>query len=134
MKPQRTATPLFADDFFVPIPGEVYTAMEEGQLTPAMWCVYCLVLRQVDFETGVWRGSAYRIWDGTGGQMPLRTVQQNLAELCRCGLLKTFHVKNSRGNYPVLVNGYRVRFGPKKGYRLNAQATEVPWKKRPTCG
>ena len=125
-RPANPGQALFTGDFFIAVPAEWYTAMTESRLTPPMWCVYSMVLRQVDFETSVWWGTAFRIYKDWGGQIHLRTVQDNLAKLCESGALKSFHERNARGAYPVLVHGYKIRFGLRKGLRLNAEATVDP--------
>jgi hypothetical protein len=116
----------FKNDFFIPLSGEFYNLIEDGTITLNMWCVYMIVLRQCDFETGIWRGTAYKIHAALGGQMHLRTVQNTFKALCDAGYLRSFHVRNERGNYPVLIDRYPVRFGKHKGYRVNAAATVDP--------
>ena len=116
----------FKNDFFIPLPGEFYNLIEDGTITLNMWCVYMVILRQCDFETGIWRGTMYRVHAQLGGQMHLRTVQNTFKALCDAGYLHSFHVKSERGNYPVLIHRYPVRFGKHKGYRLDADATVNP--------
>ena len=117
---------LFQDDFFIPHPGDLYDHMADERMSPTMWCIYSMILRQADFETGIWKGSAYKINLGWGGQPNLRTVQHNLKRLSEAGYIRRFSQNGRRGNYPVLVHCYPVRFGKWKGYRLNAEASTDP--------
>jgi hypothetical protein len=117
---------LFKDDFFVPIEGELYNSLEDGGMTPVMWCVYSMLLRQVDFETGIWRGTAYRIQHAWNFQIPERTVQAALKRLCESGRLKSFHVKGDKKDYPVAIHGYKIRYGKWAGHLMDAGATANP--------
>lgn len=116
--------PAFKNEFYIALDGQFYTEMHERRITPAMLCVYTMILRQVDFETGVWHGSAYRICDGWGWQIKHRTAQDSMKKLCDAGYLKSFHISGSRNDYAVLVHGYKVRFGKWRGHKLDAEATK----------
>jgi hypothetical protein len=116
----------FAVDFFIPVPGFVFNDFEDGRLTPTMLAVYCVVLRQADFETGLWGGSAPKAHAGLGGQLSIRAVQESLKKLCDAGYLKSFHKAGKHGNYIVAIDGYRVRFGSRKGEILDAHSTLDP--------
>lgn len=115
-------------EVFIPVSGELFNSMEAGEMTPAQWCVYSLILKQCNWETGVWTGSAYKLHIGWGCQIPLRTIQDNLKSLREKGFLKSFHMKNARGNYRVVIHGYVPRFGPHKGKLLDATGTNDPSK------
>jgi hypothetical protein len=115
-----------ADNLFIPIPGRIFNDFETGKMTLNMWGIYSVILRQLNFDTGIWRGTAYKICAAWGDRIPLRTIQENLRNLCDAGYVKSFHVQGQRGGYVIAVEGYRIRFGPKEGHILNAMATTDP--------
>jgi hypothetical protein len=117
---------LFDDDFFIPIPADIFNDFETGRMDLPMWGVYGVLLRQVDFETGVWRGTAYKISAAWNEHLELRTVQRTLARL-EDGYIKAFRNPNGqRGGYYILLHNYRIRFGPMAGHYLDALATTDP--------
>src|SRR5258708_6015065 len=87
---------------------------------------FTVVLGQADYATGLWKGSAAKIFAAWGGQLSLRTIQDALSALYGGGYLKSFHKHGQRGNYYVAINKYLVKTGRRKGYVLNASATTVP--------
>jgi hypothetical protein len=120
-------SPAFEDDFFIPIPGEIFIDLETGRMDPPMFDVYGVLLRQVDFETGVWRGTAYKVSAGWNEQLELRTVQRAINRLEDQGFVRAFrNPKGQRGGYFILLHNYRVRFGPLVGHYLDALATSDP--------
>lgn len=122
----RASRRLFKNDFFIPLPGDFYNHIESGEITLNQCAVYIIVLRQCDFETGMWHGTAYKIHAALGGQVHLRTVQDAIKALCEKGFLCSFHKPNERGNYPILIHNFPVRTGKHKGCRLDAKATTDP--------
>jgi hypothetical protein len=114
---------LFKDDFFIPFDGELFNDIKDGKLTPTEFCVYSMLLRQADFDTGIWTGSASYICIGWGRQLNQRTVQHRLKQLAEKGLIKSFHRRGQRSDYAVAIHNYRVRYGKWKGYKLDASAT-----------
>jgi hypothetical protein len=115
-----------SDNLFIPIPGRIFNDFETGKMTLNMWGVYSVILRQLNFDTGIWRGTAYKICAAWGDRIPLRTIQENLRNLCDAHYVKSFHVQGQRGGYVIAVEGYRIRFGTKEGHILNAMATTDP--------
>jgi hypothetical protein len=122
----RTESKLFEDDFFIPFDGHLFTDMKDRRLTPTEFCVYSMLLRHLDFETGIWTGSAYWIYVGWGGQLSHRTIQDSLKRLGDKGLIKSFHRRGQRNDYAVAIHNYHVRFGKWKGCKLDASATTDP--------
>jgi hypothetical protein len=119
-------SPTFVDDFFIPIPGEIFNDFETGRMDLPMWGVYGVLLRQVDFETGIWRGTAYKISVAWNDHLELRTVQRTLTRL-ENGYIKAFRNPNGqRGGYHILLHNYRIRFGSLAGHYLDALATTDP--------
>jgi hypothetical protein len=117
---------LFDDDFFIPVPAEIFDDFETGRMDLHMWGVYGVLLRQVDFETGVWRGTAYKITAAWNEHLELRTVQRTLARLEE-GYIKMFrNPRGQRGGYYILLNNYRIRFGRMAGHYLDALSTADP--------
>jgi hypothetical protein len=115
-------------DFFIPIDVDLVDRLED-EFTPITWAVLCIVLRQVDYKTGIWKGSAARVAAALGGKVKLRTVQDALQSLQESGHLKSFHRRGQRHNYLVAIPGYAVRSGKWAGYTLDAERTTDP--KRP---
>jgi hypothetical protein len=117
--------PAPASKLFIPMPADVYGDLGDG-LTPTRWCVLSTIYRQVDFETGLWKGSADKIVAAWQGSFEKRTVQRTLEDLHDLGYIKSFRVHGRHGNYPVAIEGYQVRFGPHSGHALNAKNTTNP--------
>src|SRR6266478_6354638 len=82
-----------SDNLFIPIPGRIFNEFETGKMTLNMWGVYSVILRQLNFDTGIWRGTAYKICAAWGDRIPLRTIQENLRNLCDAHYVKSFHVQ-----------------------------------------
>jgi hypothetical protein len=122
----RATGKLFADDFFIPILVDLFNDIQERKLTPLEFFVLTILLWQVDFERGIWTGSAYRIQVGSGGQLNLRTIQDVMKSLGEKQVIKSFHRRGQRNDYRIALNDYHVRFGKWKGYRLDAVATTDP--------
>jgi hypothetical protein len=114
---------LFKDDFFIPHPAELYPDLKTGKISPLMWTLYSIILKQADYETGVWNGCAEKLQFALGGKPSERTIQVELKRLSEQGYLKSFYQKGKNGNYPVLIHNYCIRFGKLTGYRLDASAT-----------
>ncbi len=128
-KKRNSKNKLFAEDFFIPLDIQFFNDIEDGKMTPTMFCVYTMILKQVDYETGIASESGDKIAAGWGEQIPLRTAQKNMKLLEEGGYIKSFHQKGKRGNYPIAIYNYPIRYGTWKGYRLDALATIDP--KRP---
>jgi hypothetical protein len=117
----------FENDFFIPIPANIYDDFQEGKLSLSAYIAYTVLLRQVDFETGIWSGCADKLAIATAEQLEQRTMQRALGELRVKGYIKIFPKKRGmKGNYPVLIHNYPIRFGRLDGYRLNALKTTSP--------
>jgi hypothetical protein len=116
--------PKFKDDFYIPVPSYIFDDLENSSLTLNGMLTYILLLRQVDFETGIWNGCGKKLELALDGQLSGRTMLRTLEELEEKGYVKRFpKKKGARGNYPVLIHKYPVRFGPQDGRRLNALKT-----------
>jgi hypothetical protein len=90
--------------------------------------VYATIHLQADFSTGVWVGSAPRLFAAAPRGTSLRQIQRWMRTLVEIGFLRPFHEQGSRGNYPVLIDKYDVKVGALRGMRLNAWKSEF-WKK-----
>lgn len=82
--------------------------------------VYSVIHLQADFQRGIWWGSAPRLLACAPSGTSIRQVQRALETLREIGFLRPFRAHGQRGNYPVLIDKYRVRTGALSGYRLNA--------------
>jgi hypothetical protein len=112
-------------NLFIPIPGDVFADFD-GRLTPTAWSVLSVIYRQVDFETGLWNGSAAKVAAAWGGQLEERTIQRAIKRLHDLGYIKSFHRRGHRHNYRVAIEGYIIRFGPLAGHDLDAANTTNP--------
>jgi hypothetical protein len=111
---------------FIPIQVGIFEHIGDGRMTMNMWAVYSVMLKEADYETGIWMGCAEKARAAWNSSMDIRTAQRAMKELREGRYTKSFQKNGQRGNYPVLINKYPVRFGSRKGMRLNAEATTVP--------
>ena len=95
----RATGKLFADDFFIPILGDLFNDIQERKLTPLEFFVLAMLLRQVDFNTGIWTGSACWIQVGSGGQLNPRTIQSVMNSLGEKRVIKSFHRRGQRNDF-----------------------------------
>jgi hypothetical protein len=86
--------------------------------------VYLIILLQVDFESGIWTGSAPRLLASAPRGAGLRDMQRSLQLLEKIGFIRIFHRHGLRGNYRVLINKYEPQFGALRGKRLNAAKSD----------
>lgn len=110
---------------FIPVPAEIFNDFETGRMDQPMWGVYGVLLRQVDFETGVWRGTAYKI-SAAWNEHLVRTVQRTLARLEERYIKAFRNPRGQRGGYYILLHDYRIRFGPMAGHYLDAWRPLIP--------
>src|SRR5438045_2977234 len=110
--------PLTEPDLFIAVPRWIFTRMASDQQA-----VYNLLLEQCSYDTGIWRGTAYRVADGTG--LSLRVAQAALKWLSDNFYIKSFHHDGERGAYSVAIHAYRVRAKDAKwfGHMLDALST-----------
>jgi hypothetical protein len=125
--PRKTSA-MFPGDRFVAVPEFVSDDVAAGTISLGMSAVFQVLLKQCDYETGMWRGSAPRVQDAIAEAMTKRTVQNHLERLVEVGYLKSFHQQGKRGNYFVAICDYRVRNGEHAGQLLDANATTYPTK------
>ncbi len=112
---------------FAIIRGGILDHLLAGSISFTELGVYLVIHLQVDFRTGVWRGSAPRLTAAAPRGVNLREVQRALQNLVAQGFLKSFHVRGKRGNFCVLVDRYEIKIGALKGKRLIA-AKSTDWR------
>ena len=125
MKNQK---PKSTDQNFVAFQLSFFTRLQNLEVSPNMFCTYAQLLKQCDWETGIWWGSASKISHAWGSQISEGTIQKNLAALAKRGCIKSFHVQGSKRDYAIAIHNYVVRFGPYKGMMLDAIQTISPLK------
>jgi hypothetical protein len=108
---------------FIPIQAGVFEHIGDGRMTVDMWAVFSVMLKEADYETGFWKGCAEKARAAWNFGLELRTTQRAIRALCDGGYTKSFQTNGRHGNYLVAINKYPIRFGPRKGMRLNADAT-----------
>ena len=124
--PNATAPASKPSKLFIPISAGLSDHMGDGRITPNMFCVYWAMLYGADYETGIWKGCAEKIRLYWNGSLEIRAIQRAMKSLSEGGYTKSFQKNGERGNYPVAINKYPVRFGVHKGKRLNAALMPDP--------
>jgi hypothetical protein len=89
--------------------------------------IYLQIHLQVNYETGIWMGSAAKLSATAPRDADGRAIRRSLENLEHAGFIKRFMVRGKRGNYPVVVNKYEPQCGAMKGKRLNAEKT-MDWR------
>ena len=112
---------------FAIIRGGILDHLLAGTISLFELGIYLVIHLQVDFQTGVWRGSSPRLLAAAPRGTGLREVQRALQNLVRQGFLRSFHVRGKRGNFCVLVDRYNVKVGALKGNRLIASKS-LDWR------
>jgi hypothetical protein len=102
----------------------IFKDVEHGQMSPGMHNVYIMLLDQCEYETGIWWGSVPKLYEGWGGQISNKKLERDLSELYKKGYARSFRTEGKRGNYPVLIHGYKIRSGPRIGLVLEAHQSQ----------
>ena len=105
---------------FVRLHRELLGDIDRGDLSLGMFFIYCIMLLQADQDTGIWWGSARKLWLLGPRDRSIRSIQDNLHKLGNSGYLKSFHVRGRHGNFPVLINRFDCTDGAQKRKHLNA--------------
>lgn len=93
----------------------------KGWMDEVMYLAYCVILRQADFETGVWRGSAERL--AAACLWSKSKANRALNRLVAGHYISSKHVPDVRGNYDVLINNFVPTVGSMKGKKLRRTKT-----------
>jgi hypothetical protein len=112
---------------FIQIRRGLLEHVENGTIGLLDLGVYVQIHLQVNYETGVWMGSAAKLAATAPRDADDRAIRRSLENLERIGFIKRFMVRGKRGNYPVVVNKYEPQCGAMMGKRLNAEKT-VDWR------
>jgi len=123
---QPTTQSQIYTDGFTAIRHGIFDHLRDGRMHPTMLAIYVLILHQCDWRSGLWLGSAYRVFDSFGQTIELRTIRDNLKRLYKSGYLKSFRKKGRRGNYYVAINKYRPTVGVLRGRQLNTDKSTSP--------
>src|ERR1019366_5582540 len=105
---------------FVRLHRELLGDIDRGDLSLGMFFIYCIMLLQADQDTGIWWGSARKLWLLGPRDRSIRSIQDNLHKLGKSGYLKSFHVRGRHGNFPVLINRFDCTDGAQKRKHLDA--------------
>jgi hypothetical protein len=105
---------------FIKIRRGLLEHIADGRMSHQDAGIFLQLLLQVDYETGVWTGSAHRLTPTDLDRNSLQRVQRSLKRLATDEYLKVFRHDRGRGNYKVLINRYEPLFGESIGKRLNA--------------
>jgi hypothetical protein len=117
---------MFKNDGLVKFPRSILAHILEGRLTPTEFTCYVMINLLADPDTGAWVGSACTLAGKFSVSIPKRTARSALEALAAKGYVKRFARPGVPGNYPILVHGYEITEGPRRGMRLNALATFDP--------
>jgi len=115
-------------DGYTKVRNGILEHLQSGKITPLDCTMYFVILTQLDFETGVWFGSAFRLVDAINGACSVHVARGFLRKFVRMGWLKSW--KNQTRTKTVttyLVDKYEPTAGPHKGKRVNAYLT-TDWK------
>src|ERR1051326_6495562 len=125
-----------ASDGYVRLRRGLLEHLENGRMTYMQAGVYSVMLLQADHKTGIWWGSAMKLYAMSRGDGETESGEdtRNMAErrkLNRClsrledgGYIKRFIVKGKIGNYAVLINKFMCSGGVNDGKTLNAAKSE----------
>jgi hypothetical protein len=122
-KRKQSKTPV---EQFAAVPFYVLALLQAGKITFLGLTIYAILLRQMNWQTGMWHGSASKIVWGIGDQVGDRTVQMKFTELQAAGLVKSFYKPGSRLDYFIAIDKFHIRVGGCKGSTLDAFATQNP--------
>jgi hypothetical protein len=117
----------FFPDGFVGIRSGLFDRLSEGDMTSSMLGVYLILLKQADWKTGVWWGTAYDIKKALGNNEKLSLIRKSIRNLCNKRYVRSMYRQGERGAYPMLLHKYRPSVGDMKGKVLNAWASKS-WK------
>jgi hypothetical protein len=121
-----TSSTANSSKLFIPHQIRLYDDLEQGVITLPAYATYSIILRQANWETGIWVGSAEKVRTACNLSMSLRTIQRAIQSLEQANYLRDFRKPGERGNRPVAIHRYSVRFGAHKGERLDALSTTDP--------
>lgn len=108
---------------FIKIRRGLLKHLELGRLTAHDLGLYLAILLQANYRTGLWVGSAAKLFAIFPKENTLRRTQRSLERIEQIGFIKRFRVPGRRHNYPVLINKFECTKGVLTGYRLNAEVS-----------
>jgi len=97
--------------------------VKKGWMDADMFLAYCLMLRNCDWATGVWIGSADALAALTGGQWSKPTAVRILRRLRLGRYITSHHVDKVRGNYDIAINNFIPTIGENIGKELRHTKT-----------
>jgi hypothetical protein len=114
-------------DGFIHLRNGLLEHVQKGWMDSDMVLAYLVLLRQCDWATGVWTGSAARLKD-TVPAWSLSTCIRVLSRLARGLYIESEHIRGSRGNYPVLINNYEPIVGGKVVKKKLRKTETIDWR------
>lgn len=108
---------------FIKIRRGLLKHLELGRLTAHDLGLYLAILLQANYRTGLWVGSAAKLFAIFPKENTLRRTQRSLERIEQIGFIKRFRVPGRKHNYPVLINKFECTKGVLTGYRLNAEVS-----------
>ncbi len=108
---------------FIKIRRGLLKHLELGRLTAHDLGLYLAILLQANYRTGLWVGSAAKLFAIFPKENTLRRTQRSLERIEKIGFIKRFRVPGRKHNYPVLINKFECTKGVLTGYRLNAEVS-----------
>jgi len=97
--------------------------VKKGWMDADMFLAYCLMLRNCDWATGVWIGSADALAALSGGQWSKPTAVRILRRLRLGRYITSHHVDKVRGNYDIAINNFIPTIGENIGKELRPTRT-----------
>ena len=103
---------------FVQLRRAIHDGEHRSKLPPTRFAAYIHLILDAETDTGVVHTSAGSLVSSYG--FTERAARDAMERLEGDGYIRRFHVRGRRGEYPVLVNNYKVTTGAMKGAKLNA--------------
>jgi hypothetical protein len=96
--------------------------LAKGWMDEQMFTAYSVILRQADFETGIWEGSALRLAETCNWSKP--KAVRVLRNLVLGRYITSKHIRGVRGNYSVMINNFIPTAGKLKGMKSRRTKTQ----------
>ena len=100
--------------------------LRDGRVSPSQFAIYCVLILEADSSSGVVRSSAKSLASRYGFRE--RTARAGLEDLEKNNYLRRWPCRGRHGEYPILVNRYRVTTGAMSGMRVDAFKS-VSWQR-----
>lgn len=105
----------------------LFDHLENGRMDGNMFAAYLIMCRTCDWPTGIWTGSAERLFALFPELGSVRTAQRVMRCLALGRYITMGNQRGVRGNYPVWINNYIPPCGENQGKKIRPTKTQF-WK------